>query len=76
MNTQPVGHPLLELGTFSIVVPGVWLIAAAAGSILLFNWPELFADPARKHSGALSGTTAAPATSLATQEPLLPQTAP
>ena len=45
MNTQ-VQSTILELGTFSIVVPAIWAVAAFIGLVALANWPEKFATPA------------------------------
>jgi hypothetical protein len=43
MNTH-VQNTILELGTFSIVVPELWAVAALIGLMALANWPELFAE--------------------------------
>jgi hypothetical protein len=64
MDTQHV-HPLRELGTFSIVMPAVWVVGAAAGFVLLANWPELFAAPVNAPVAAPAGAVpgaVAPAT--------------
>jgi hypothetical protein len=59
MNTQ-VRHPILELGTFSVVVPLVWLIAGLFGFVLLANRPELFAEPAKTQPGTQLSAAAPP----------------
>jgi len=44
MNAH-VQRTIGELGTFSIVVPVVWVAAALIGFVVLANWPEMFAAP-------------------------------
>jgi hypothetical protein len=44
MNSH-VQRTIGELGTFSIVVPLVWVAAALIGFVALANWPEMFAAP-------------------------------
>lgn len=64
MNTQ-VRHPILELGTFSVVVPLVWLFGGLFGFVLLANWPELFAEPAKTQAGTQLSVAAPPEASPA-----------
>jgi hypothetical protein len=45
MNTH-VRRTLVELGTFSTVVPLVWAVGALIGFFVLASWPEVFAEAA------------------------------
>jgi hypothetical protein len=71
MDTQ-VQNTILELGTFSIVVPAVWAVAALIGFVTLANWPEMFAVPAAATVQLSAQAGPAPAAQSPIPEPSAP----
>jgi hypothetical protein len=71
MHTQ-VQNTILELGTFSIVVPALWAVAALMGFAALANWPEMFAAPAAPTVQVSAQAGSAPAAQSPVTEPPAP----
>jgi hypothetical protein len=76
MNTQPLPHPFVQLGTSSVLKPLLWASAGAAAFVLFSNGPAWFAEQVATQSSAASVAAFLPAAGVISEyvssDPSLP----